>query len=257
MNLLIDVGNTNLRWAMHGDREIGPGESVRHSGGAPLDLLAAWERVAAPERVLMANVGGAPVGTAIARAVRAYWGIEPELAATRAEGFGVRVAYAEPSRLGVDRWLALVAARDLVGGPCLIVDAGTAATFDLLLADGTHLGGLILPGVHMMRESLLAGTHIPRVEPEPAAEPWATDTGTAVATGSLHALAALAVRLHDRLCDRLDPGSDGYASDPPAILLAGGDGPRLAPLIDRPHSLVPDLVLRGLARLSTDERRVP
>ena len=257
MNLLIDIGNTNLRWALQHDREIGPGESVRHSGGAPLDLLAAWEHLKAPERVLMANVGGGPVGTAIARAVRAYWGIEPELAATRAEGFGVRVAYAEPSRLGVDRWLALIAARDLVPGPCLIVDAGTAATFDLLLADGIHLGGLILPGAHMMRESLLAGTHIPRVEPEPTSEPWATDTGTAVAAGSLHALAALTVRLHDRLCERIGHGPDGCVSGLSAILLAGGDGPRLAPLIDRPHTLVPDLVLRGLARLSAGDTGMP
>jgi type III pantothenate kinase len=257
MNLLIDIGNTNLRWATQDGREIGPAESVRHGGGAPLDLLAAWERLAAPERVLMANVGGAPVGVAIAGAVRAYWGIESELAATRAEGFGVRVAYADPSRLGVDRWLALVAARELVAGSCLIVDAGTAATFDLLLADGTHLGGLILPGVHMMRESLLAGTHIPRTEPEPSAEPWATDTGTAVAAGSLHALAALTVRLHDRLLERVVSGSDRRAVALPAILLAGGDGPRLAPLVDRPHTLAPDLVLRGLARLSADDAREP
>lgn len=257
MNLLIDIGNTNLRWAMHGDRGLGAAESVRHNGGAPLDLLATWERLEAPERVLMANVGGGAVGAAIARAVRAYWGTEPELAATRAEGFGVRVAYAEPSRLGVDRWLALVAAHDLFPCPCLIVDAGTAATFDLLLADGTHLGGLILPGVHMMRESLLAGTHIPRVELEPSVEPWATDTGTAVAAGSLHVLAALAVRLHDRLRERLGPDPDGCAAELPVILLAGGDGPRLAPLVDRPHTLAPDLVLQGLARLSADGIRVP
>jgi type III pantothenate kinase len=169
----------------------------------------------------------------------------------------VRVAYSEPSRLGVDRWLALVAARELVAGSCLIVDAGTAATFDLLLADGTHLGGLILPGVHMMRESLLAGTHIPRVEPEPSAEPWATDTGTAVAAGSLYALAALAVGLHDRLCVRLGRAPAARAAELPAILIAGGDGPRLAALIDRPYTLVPDLVLRGLARLGADDTRMP
>lgn len=257
MKLLIDIGNTSLRWTTCRDRELGRGESVRHNGGAPLDMLAAWERLERPERVLVANVGGVQVGGAITRVVRAFWGVDPELAVTRAEGFGVRVAYSEPSRLGVDRWLTLIAARDLVAGPCLIVDAGTAATFDLLLADGTHLGGLILPGVHMMRESLLAGTHIPRVEPEPSAEPWATDTGTAVAAGSLYALAALAVSLHDRLRERLGCGPALRAADLPVILIAGGDGPRLATLIDRPHALAPDLVLQGLARLGTDDTRMP
>ncbi len=252
MNLLIDIGNTNLHWALHDLRGIQGVQCVHHAGGTPLDLLADWERLEAPKRVLLANVGGAAVGAAVTRAVLAFWGIEAEQAETRAHGLGVQVAYAEPARLGVDRWLALVAARKLIGGACLIVDAGTAATFDMLLADGQHLGGLILPGLHMMRESLLAGTHIPRVEPEPAAEPWATDTGAAVATGSLHALAALTVRLHERLCSRLAPDPDGRLADAPAILLTGGDAPLLSPLIELPHTQAPDLVLRGLARLSEE-----
>lgn len=248
MNLLIDIGNTNLRWTLHDGQGLGPVDGVRHGGGLPLDLLAAWERIAPPDRVLVSNVGGAAVGAAVARAVHAYWGLAPQLAATRAESFGVRVAYAEPARLGVDRWLGLIAAHRLAVGASLIVDAGTAATFDLLLADGEHLGGLILPGVQMMRDALLAGTRIPRVEPEPAAEPWASDTGTAVAAGSLHALAALTVRLHERLSAHL-----GAAEPPPVILLAGGDGPQLAPLIERPCRPVPDLVLLGLARLAEED----
>jgi type III pantothenate kinase len=137
----------------------------------------------------------------------------------------------------------------MVPDGCLIVDAGTAATYDLLLPDGIHLGGLILPGVRMMRDSLLAGTNIPRVEPEPAAEPWATDTGTAVAAGSLHAIAALARHLHDRLAERLSAACPSERHEPPAVLLAGGDADILSPLLGRPHRSVPDLVLRGLARL--------
>jgi type III pantothenate kinase len=189
--------------------------------------------------------------------VGAYWGLEAQFAVTRRDCLGLRVAYAQPTRLGVDRWLALLGALGRGAAAALVVDVGTAATFDVLAPAGRHLGGLILPGLTMMRDSLFAGTHIPSGEPESADEPWATDTGAAVATGSLHALAALAERLHQRLWDRLS-GSVGVGSaPPPALLITGGDGPRIAPLIARPLELVPELVLCGLARLASTPPLTP
>jgi len=255
VNLLIDIGNTNLRWASQEGPGIGAPQSVRHGGGAPIDLLAAWDGLAVPHRVLIGNVGGEAVGTAVARVVRALWGLEPEVAVTRTECLGVRVAYRDPSRLGVDRWLVLLAAHARQAGAVLIVDAGTAVTYDLLLADGTHLGGLILPGIEMMRAGLFAGTRISRPVPDAvidqgmnetsAADPWGSDTATAIALGSVQALGALADRLYERLAERgQGPG--------PAILLTGGDASRLAGVITRPCELVPDLVLQGLARLAGD-----
>lgn len=250
MNLLIDIGNTSLHWALQEGTDLGPMQAVRHGGAVPLDLLAAWEGLDPPRRVLVGNVGGGQVGQAVARVARALWGLECAFAATRGEYLGVRVAYPEPDRLGVDRWLALLGAQGQRQVPAVIVDAGTAVTFDLLLADGEHLGGLILPGIAMMRESLLGGTRIPRVEPAVTDAPWATDTGSAMAAGSLHALAALAERLYDRLRARLDERAGGPSAAQPMLLVTGGDGPRLLPLIDRPCTLIPDLVLRGLARLT-------
>ncbi len=252
MNLLIDIGNTNLHWALHDAAGLGPMQGVRHGGGVPLDLLAAWETLESPTRVLIANVGGDRVGRATARVVRAYWGLDAEFAAVRQGYLGLRVAYPEPARLGVDRWLALLAAHERGAGAALILDAGTAATYDLLAPGGHHLGGLILPGVEMMCDSLLAGTRIPRGDLVPVSDPWATDTGAAVATGGLHALAALAERLHDRLAERLAAESSGQAALAPALLVTGGDGARISPWIGRPLALVPDLVLRGLARLAPD-----
>ncbi|HYN77315.1 MAG TPA: type III pantothenate kinase [Lamprocystis sp. (in: g-proteobacteria)] len=252
MNLLIDIGNTNLHWALHDTAGLGPMQGLRHGQGVPLDLLAAWEVLEPPRRVLIGNVGGAPVGDAVARVIRAYWGREPECAVPR-QGFqGVRVAYPEPARLGVDRWLALLAAHARGVGATLILDVGTAATFDLLAAGGHHLGGLILPGLTMMRDSLLAGTRIPPGDPDPAVTPWATDTGAAIATGSRHALAALAERLYDRLSG-LSTGANAGLTAAPALLITGGDGPCIGPLISRPVELIPDLVLQGLVCLALDE----
>ncbi len=243
MMLVLDIGNTNLRWALADGISLSEMKVVRHGGAAPLDLLADWERLERPDRVVISNVGGAPVAAAIARTTRAYWGLEAEPMQTRSRFGGLRIAYAEPARLGVDRWLALVAAHRLAQTATLILDAGTAATFDLLLADGRHLGGLILPGVEMMRTSLLAGTQIPRIESEPTDEPWALDTGPAVAAGSLQAIAALATRLYDRLTEQVQQRPD--------LVLTGGDAERLIPVMDRPYRLIPDLVLQGLVAVAT------
>jgi type III pantothenate kinase len=251
MDLLIDIGNTNLRWTTHDpefpalDGEgplLGPMAGVRHHGALPIDLLAAWDLLDPPARVLVANVGGDDLAEHLTRTTRSLWGIEPRFAVPQAQALGVRVAYAEPTRLGVDRWLALIAARHQGPGAALIVDAGTAITYDLLLADGQHLGGLILPGVHLMRETLLGRTRIPPVaeptDPDPGA-PWATDTAAAIAGASLQAPAALAERLWGQLCDQV--------GDSPRLILTGGDAECLAPLIQVPAHLQPALVLQGLA----------
>jgi len=94
MNLLIDIGNTNLHWARQDAAGLGPMTGVRHGRGLPLDLLAAWETLEPPRRVLVGNVGGADLGQTVARVVRAYWGLEAQFAVTRRDCLGLRVAYA-------------------------------------------------------------------------------------------------------------------------------------------------------------------
>lgn len=242
MNLLIDIGNTNLKWVLAKPDALGEVQAVRHFGGLPIDLHAAWEQLAPPQRILVSNVGGVEASGALVRACRSYWDRQPTFVATQTHAYGVRIAYERPERLGVDRWLALIAARRVCDGPVLIIDAGTALTYDLLLEDGRHLGGLILPGVEMMRDSLLSGTHIPQVEPEELDGLWAADTGSAVAAGSIHASAALAERLFNRLTDQA-----GLA---PACILTGGDAERLMPALRLPVQHRPDLVLQGLTLIA-------
>jgi len=247
MNLLVDIGNTNLRWTLEGAGAEWLVRIVRHSDAIPIDLLATWERIQPPERVLVSHVGGASVAEALGRVTRALWRVEPEYVHVVPVAAGVRIAYENPERFGVDRWLALIAAYNDCRRATLILDAGTAATFDLLLANGRHLGGVILPGVEMMRTSLLMGTHIPRVVSEPTEREWATDTAAAIAAGSLGAIAALATRLYDRLAET--------AGESPRFVLTGGDAERLRPYLDRPSETDPDLVLRGLAMLVDEARK--
>lgn len=242
MDLLIDIGNTSLKWAIGDSGSLGEMRRVRHHGGLPIDLHAAWEQLEPPVRVLVGNVGGSGMAETLERACCSYWNREPIFAATQREACGVRIAYERPERLGVDRWLALIAAHRVCEGPVLIVDAGTAVTYDLLLGDGRHLGGLILPGIEMMRDRLLTGTHIPQVEPEELADPWAADTATAIAAASIQAPSALAERLFDRLAEQ--------AGLTPRCILTGGDADRLIAALGFPVQQSPDLVLRGLALLA-------
>jgi type III pantothenate kinase len=242
MDLLIDIGNTNLKWAPCTAGLLGEMRTVRHHGGVPIDVHAAWEQLATPDQILVSSVASGSVTQALSLSCRSHWNREPRFARTERHSHGVTVAYQDPRRLGVDRWLALLAAHRGWATPALVVDAGTAITFDLLLADGSHLGGLILPGIDMMRKSLLAGTAIPPVQLEETAEPWASDTATAIAAGSVQAPAALAQRLVERLA--------GETGDAPELLVTGGDADRLLPLMGRPARCVPDLVLQGLALLA-------
>ena len=160
-----------------------------------------------------------------------------------AQACGVRCAYAEPARLGADRWAALLGARGLTGGPCLVVDAGSALTIDAMAAPGRHLGGWILPGLAMMVGALEARTgdlaHFRRASAMRVSDGFPTDTRSAMEEGArLAALGAIAAA-QAQLAQ--------HAGAPPRLLLAGGDAPALHSALENAE-LVPDLVLRGLAR---------
>ena len=243
MQLLIDIGNTSLKWAPCESGAVGAMHSVRHHGGLPIDLQAAWEDLPTPEQVIASNVAGTALADALTRSCHARWGREPRFARTEPRRNGLAIAYGNPEALGVDRWLAMLAAHRGFEGPTLVVDAGTAATYDLLLADGRHLGGLIVPGVGMMRQGLHCGTRVPRAELQASILPWAVDTATAVSAGPVQALGALAERLRDRL--------EGVAGGEAQIILCGGDAPLLRPVIGGSVRCQDDLVLRGLAVLLT------
>jgi len=244
MDLLIDIGNTNLKWTCGEYGSLEAMRIIRHHGGFLIDLPAAWEQLPPPERILVSNVGGTKLARTLERVCRSYWDRDPLFVTPQPKAFGVTIAYERPEQLGVDRWLALIAAYRICQGPVLVVDAGTAITYDLLLGDGSHLGGLIMAGIEMMRARLIAGTRIPWVELEPteSAVPWATDTGAAIAVGLVQAPAALAERLFKRLTEQ--------AGRTPQCILSGGDAERLISALHLPIQHRPDLVLQGLALFS-------
>jgi type III pantothenate kinase len=195
----------------------------------------------APARVLLASVAGSQRTEEFRAWVQGRWGLRVEQAHSQAQTLGVTNAYAKPLDLGVDRWLALIAVHRRFPGPACIVDCGSAITIDGLAADGRHLGGLILPGLSMMREALLRGTGLDDLPPPPSPIWLACDTAGAVGSGGILACAALVERLAARI--------ESECARVPQIILSGGDGARLRPLLASPSRYEGDLVLSGLAAI--------
>ncbi|MBA2077346.1 type III pantothenate kinase [Rhodanobacter sp. PCA2] len=239
MRLLLDLGNTRLKWALH------DGDDLRCRGAVAWDdsvadaLPKSWSALPRPAAVFGASVVDAAREQLVARSVATAYRRDVAWLRTPAAACGVRNAYAEPQRLGVDRFLAMVAARADGGAPCVLAGVGTALTLDALDADGRHLGGLIAPGPRLMQQSLLGATVQVRPTHEGAIVEAADNTTDAVASGCWLAAAALI----ERFATRMAPALGGA----PALRLGGGDADALLPLLSLPAQLAHDSVLHGLA----------
>ena len=249
MIAVIDIGNTRLKWA------VADATGLTHSGSAihVTDIESAVDELldalpATVRSVLAANVAGPEVAAALAVALRERRSLEVKFVAPHAHRHGLRLAYADPSRLGVDRWLAMLAARAMSPGPVCVIQAGTAVTFDAVDAEGRHLGGLILPGLRLMAEALDRNTG--RIGPTAGDVAHARGLGVlgvstdeAVAKGALLAVAAALDRAVDVVGNALGAT--------PAVLSTGGDAERLAPWLETPARFSADLVLAGLAFIAS------
>lgn len=242
MILLVDLGNTRLKWALHDADGLRAGAPVDHSRPLAPTLAAAWRNVPGVARALVASVGRPRLEAELVQAVRSRFGVEPEFITTAAQAGGVRVAYAQPEKLGVDRFVALVALRARSDDAVVLASVGTALVLDALAADGNHLGGLIAPSPTLMQQALLGATARVGASDTARIVEIADDTEDAVRSGCWLAAASLVERFHSRTCARL--GSEV------ALVLAGGAAAELAPLLSMPARIESDLVLHGLARLA-------
>lgn len=239
MTLLLDMGNTRLKWAVSGVPGIWQAQGVADWQSGAFGVLAAdWGGLARPDRVVAASVVDAERESRISALAATLFNRPVTWLRTPAYACGVRNSYAEPERLGVDRFLAMVAARADGHAPCVLASAGTALTLDAMTGDGRHLGGLIAPGPRLMQQALLGATA--QVRPTRAGEivEIADNTADAVASGSWQAAAALIERFYRQASARL--GQDT------GLILAGGDAALLQPMLSIHSRLRHDGVLRGL-----------
>jgi len=244
---MIDVGNTNLKWAWMRDGEMSGIRSASHGRQEPAVFAeVCWGQAQSADRVVMANVAGRQLGKGITEWTSKSWGVDVELIQTTATAFGVTNAYAIPEHLGVDRWLTLLAVHNENPADVCIVDCGTAITIDVMSNDGDHLGGLILPGFDLMREALLKKTHIPRVGRLESMDILGTDTAGAVSSASVHAAAALVDRVMESVSHRLGARPD--------LVLTGSDATRLKSALTIPCEVSLDLVMKGLSLFALEPK---
>jgi len=245
--LLVDVGNTRIKWARLRGNRLARGKAAVHSGWRPTDyarhLLPAARGI---NGMIVASVAGARLNRALRSAARrariATWFVT----VPRRAG-GVTVGYAEPWRLGVDRFAALVGAHALFTGvPLCVVGVGTALTIDLLDAGGRHRGGVIVPAPDLMVHTLLSQTHGIRRRAHGGAVRapglFGRSTRDGIELGARYAAAALIDRA-------VEEGSSTLGREP-LVLLTGGGAATLRTLLRSRCVGVPDLVLKGLAVLA-------
>lgn len=243
--LVVDIGNARIKWGLVENGVLGATGDALHVE-SPSSALEALARALPDrlERILVANVAGPELAERLAALTRQQFGLAPEPVRTSTELLGLRCAYADPSRLGVDRWVALLAAHRLTGGAACVVSAGTAVTFDAVDAGGQHLGGLILASPRLAAAALARAAHDIGATPRAGAPPpgiglLGRSTDAAVAHGTMLAAAAALDRAYRTVAMAL-------GAEPP-LLLAGGEAEGILPWLEITVQLRADLVLEGLA----------
>jgi type III pantothenate kinase len=238
MILAIDAGNSRVKWGWHDGHGWSSLATVSliEFAAANHDINPFAATHENPERIVIANVAGEGAHQLLINWTSIF-DAEPLWLRGEGERCGVKSRYEKPDQLGPDRWAALVAARALHAGACLVVNAGTATTADLLSAQGEFLGGLILPGVDLMRFVLHEHTgRLPLQEGRFVEAP--RNTVDAIESGCRHAQAGAVERMYR------------IAGKGAQCLVSGGAGPALIERLGIPCRYVENLVLEGLARIA-------
>jgi type III pantothenate kinase len=244
--LLVDIGNTRIKWARLTDGQLAKSRAAVHSGWGARDYARRPFGSKPPEQVLVSSVAGSKVNRAVVAAARRA-GAGVQFVAVPRRGGGLTVGYVEPWRLGVDRFVGAVGAHQLFKGVAVcVVGVGTAMTLDLVSADGRHRGGAIIPSPDLMVETLFSETNGIRRRAQGGGGGgtglFGRSTRAGVVEGSRYAAAAL--------IDRAVEEAAALVGRRPLVVLTGGGAGVVRPLVHSHCVGVPDLVLRGLAALA-------
>ncbi len=251
--LAVDVGNTRLKWAVYDQPH--PGAKLLEHGAVfveHIDSLADgdWRSLAPPSSMLGCNVTGDAVRRRIEEQMDA-WDVSPRWVVPQEESGGLANGYDYPTRLGADRWAAMVGANwhtrerlsPDVPRPMIVVMIGTAVTVDAVDTGGQFLGGMILPGHGVMLKALEAGTAGLRV-PTGEVRDFPTNTSDGLTSGGTFAIVGAIERMHRRL--------EAVCGCTPVTLVTGGAGWKVSPYVGIEHQLIESLIFDGLLVLNAE-----
>jgi len=229
----IDAGNSFVKWRVKDISDViaSGHESTEQVSKQGLDL----KKIESLNQARISSVTNPALAEKVREQVRQQFNVDLQIARVSSMVSGVTCGYTEPETLGIDRWLAVVAAYQRYREPVLVVDAGSAITIDLVGPQGVHLGGYISPGLRLMRDALWQGTEkvqVDSVESLNMLVPGAC-TQDAVNRGCLLAVVATIEKLASQY--------------PASIVITGGDAPVVAEALSLTSDHIPDLVLDGLA----------
>ena len=247
--LAIDIGNTRLKWAVY--EAPSPGAALLSSGAAFLENIEAlaegeWAALPAPDRMLGCAVAADAVKRRVQEQIEELWDVSSQWVVPSTEEAGLTNGYDHPSRLGADRWVAMIGARHRLlahSGPVPLVlgMVGTAVTVEAVDAQGCFLGGLILPGHGIMLRALESGTaglHVPTGD----VREFPTNTSDALTSGGTFAIAGAIERMVQHV--RKHCGVE------PVCYMTGGAGWKMAPHMSVPVELVESLIFDGLLEIA-------
>lgn len=244
--LLVDMGNSLIKWGTQEHAKLTSGQAFANDlHGLAQSMEAVWGKLQNPNRVVVSNVAGLGLANFLKDWVFRRWHVKAQFVESQAKAFGVQNAYDDATELGVDRWVGLVALRHQFDLPACLIDCGTAITLDFLDRQGIHRGGLIMPGLSLMRKSLMDGTHGIAVSGTEVGTCLADNTGSAIGNGTLIAAGGFADLALRRLI------SQGEIQ--PSVVVTGGHAQSIAALVSVACVYEPDLILKGLSIIAENE----
>jgi type III pantothenate kinase len=249
--LVIDIGNTRLKWAQysHAARDA----QILAHGVEFLDNIerlseGAWSNLILPTSMLGCNVAGEAIRRRIEEQMD-IWNLHARWVVSSESESGLINGYDLPSRLGSDRWVAMIGAwhhvQSFKSRPCplVLVMVGTAVTVEAVDERGHFVGGIILPGHGIMLKALESGTaglHVPTGE----VRMFPTNTSDALTSGGTFAIAGAVERMVQHVFLR--------SGKMPHCVMTGGAGWKMAPSMTRPFILIENLIFEGLLQIAKD-----
>jgi type III pantothenate kinase len=238
--LLIDIGNSNIKWTWDAERIAGS-KILPHTSTARLTegLDRHWGSLDIPKEIFVSCVAPSGVLLQIQQWIEENWNRQLNVVMPAAKAFGVTNGYDNPSMLGSDRWLAMIAAHHKYRGDLCIVDCGSAITLDILEKNGLHKGGAIMPGFRLMRDVLVQQTGINKLSLNIGAARLGKNTAEGVSFALLQAACGMVERIYKGAQKQL--GSDML------LLLTGNDAHFLKTELDIHAEISNNLVMQGLS----------